>query len=51
MFPEIGIPPVIIHFHGTFKYGPTIFGYPMYGNPQIVGTYYHRRSTRDIIQY
>ena len=26
-FPEIGVPPVIIHFHGIFHSKPTIFGY------------------------
>ena len=25
--PKIGVPPVIIHFHGIFHYKPTIFGY------------------------
>ena len=30
-FPEMGVPPVIILFHGIFHYKPTIFGYP-HGN-------------------
>ena len=35
-FPEIGLPPVIIHFRlGIFPYKPSIWGYPIYGNPHI----------------
>ena len=28
---EIGVPPVLIHFHGTFHYKPTILGVAKYG--------------------
>ena len=32
-FPEMGLPSVIIHFHGIFHYKPSILGYPQdYGN-------------------
>ena len=33
MFPEIGVPPVIIHFNGIFPYKPTIFGDPPLWKP------------------
>ena len=32
-FPEIGLPPVIIHFSGIFPYKPSNIGYPIYGKP------------------
>ena len=34
-FPEIGVPPVIIHFNGIVHNKPPIWGYPFYGNPHI----------------
>ena len=35
-FPEIGVPPVIIHFSGISHYKPSIWGYPHdYGNPHL----------------
>ena len=34
-FPEIEVPPVIIHFNGIFPYKPSIWGYPIYGNPHL----------------
>ena len=36
-FPEIGVPPVIIHF-GIFPYKPTIFGYPHLWKPPYIDT-------------
>ena len=42
-FPEIGVPPVIIHFGGIVPYKPTILGIPhlwsIYGTPQITIVY------------
>ena len=36
-FPEIGVPAVIIHFNGMFRYKPTIWGYPHdYGKPHML---------------
>ena len=32
-FPEIGVPPVIIHFNRIFHHKPIIFGYPHLWNP------------------
>ena len=32
-FPEIGVPPVIIHFNGILHYKPSILGYPHFWKP------------------
>ena len=34
--PKIGVPLVIIHFDGVFHYKPTIWEYPILGNPQFI---------------
>ena len=35
-FPEIGVPPVIIHFNGIFLYKPSSYGgTPIDGNPHF----------------
>ena len=35
-FPEIGVPPVIIHFNGIFLYKPSSYwGTTIYRNPHI----------------
>ena len=37
-FPEIGVPPVIIHFNGMFPHKPTVLGCPHdYGNVHLTG--------------
>ena len=28
--------PLIIHLNGVFPHKPTIFGYPIYGNPHLI---------------
>ena len=40
-FPEIGVPPVIIHFNGIVHYKPSIWGYPHLWKPP----YYERSPT------
>ena len=38
LFPEIGVPPVIIHLNGTFHYKPTIVGIPHLWKPRYETT-------------
>ena len=42
-FPEMGVPLIIIHFHGIFHYKPSSYwGTPIFGNPQIYSNRYFK---------
>ena len=45
-FPEIGVPPVIIHFHGIFHYKPTILGYLHLWKPP--NRFHHKPSASQV---